>query len=365
MTRLEYLLILNSIQDIGFIRFNNLIKRFGSVQAVFKATRPQLEGVENIGPKIAERILSADKTGIISAEMELIDKYAVTVLSYYDKGYPENLKNIYDPPILLYVKGKLVPEDGYAIAIVGSRAASGYGITTAGRISCELAEKGITVVSGLAKGIDAAAHKGALKIKGRTVAVLGSGLAEVYPPQHKDLSEEISLNGAVISEFPMRLAPLKENFPRRNRIISGLSLGVVVVEASRNSGALITADFALEQGRELFAVPGQARARTSFGPNMLIRQGAKLVESADDVIEEIGDMLKGQLREKDEVKDGAYDLEDLEKKVFDAVSFEPKSVDEIVVNAGLGVREALSSFTKLELRGLVKRLDGALYVRKG
>ncbi len=367
MTDLEYLIALNSISDVGFIRFSNLMKRFGSPKDIFEASRAQLEAVDKIGPKIADGILSCDKEKTLGRELKLIDKYGVKAVSYLDEGYPGNLKEIYDPPVILYVKGDIVPEDKYAVAIVGSRNASRYGTQTAERLGYELAVRGFTVASGLARGVDASGHKGALMAKGRTLAVLGSGLAEIYPPEHLGMAEDIAKSGAVVSEFPMAMPPHKDNFPRRNRIISGLSLGVVVVEAAKNSGALITADFALEQGRELFAVPGQARAMTSFGTNALIRQGAKLVESADDIIEELGGVVKGHLKAAHK-KEGkpvlTAKLNGSEEKVFNATTEEPKSVDEIIEYAALAASEITGCLTRLELKGLVERLPGKLYVRK-
>lgn len=364
MTEKEYLIVLNCIPDIGFIRFNNLIKRFGTVKGIFSATRAELEKVDKIGPKIADGILNCDKEKTFKCELKLIDKYGVRVISCLDKDYPGNLKEIYDPPVILYVKGDIVPQDKYAVAIVGSRSASRYGAVTAERLGYELAARGFTVISGLARGIDASGHKGAMKAKGRTIGVLGSGLAEIYPPEHLDLAEWIAKDGAVVSEFPMAVPPYKDNFPRRNRIISGLSLGVVVVEAAKNSGALITADFALEQGRELFAVPGQARAAKSFGTNMLIRQGAKLVESADDIIEELDKVIKGHLKAEDKSAAPGPKLDGCEEKVFSAMTGEPKSVDDIVGDAALAANEILGCLTRLELKGLVEQRPGKLYVRK-
>ena len=366
MTELEYLLILNSVPDVGFVRINNLAERFGGIKGIFKASRAELEEVEKIGPKIADSIINCDKDKALDREMKLIEKYGVKLLAYFDADYPSNLKEIYDPPVLLYVKGTLSAEDKYSIGIVGSRHASRYGLQTAERLGCELAARGMTVVSGLARGIDASGHKGALKAKGRTIAVLGSGLANIYPEEHMGLAEDISKNGAVVSEFPMDTAPYKDNFPRRNRIISGLSLGVVVVEAAKNSGALITTDFALEQGRELFAVPGQARAATAAGTNMLIRQGAKLVESADDVIEELGDVIKGHMRterlgQPEHVPGG---LGRREEDVFVKLSETPVNIDEIVDGTGLPVAEVMHSLTKLELKGIISQLPGKSYVRK-
>lgn len=371
MTEKELLIVLNCIPDIGFIRFNNLIKRFGAVKDIFSATKAELEKVEQIGPKVSSAIINCDKDKALGREMKLVERCGAKVISYFDSGYPANLKEIYDPPIVLYVKGAFTDEDGYSIGIVGSRRASRYGLQTAQRLGCELAERGFTVVSGLARGIDAAGHKGALKAKGRTIAVLGSGLSNIYPEEHMKLADEIAKAGAVVSEFPMATEPYKDNFPRRNRIISGLSLGVIVVEAAKNSGALITTDFALEQGRELFAVPGQAQAATASGTNMLIRQGAKLVESADDVIEELGDMIKGRMKAAasegrgEKMSKTASALNRTEAKIFETLSDAPVSIDEIVDETELPVTEAMSCLTKLELKGIVARLPGKSYVRKG
>lgn len=374
MTDLECLMILNSIPEVGFIRFNNLIARFGSVKNIFTATQAELEEVEDIGPKIAGSILICKPGKELERELKLIKEHNVKVISYLDKEYPENLKQIYDPPIILYVKGNILPEDKFAFAIVGSRRASRYGLSTAERLGYELASRGFTIVSGLARGIDVAGHRGALKAKGRTLAVLGSGIADIYPPEHMELADEIARNGAVVSEFPMEMAPLKENFPRRNRLISGLSLGVVVVEAARNSGALITADFALEQGRELYAVPGQARAATAYGTNMLIRQGAKLVESADDIVEELKDNIKGQLdfkvgpKNEDETdvfeRASTLNLNEAEEKVLKAVKSEPTSIDDIVDASDLSASEILPCLTRLELKGLIEQLPGKSYLKK-
>lgn len=370
MTELEYLLALNSIPDVGFVRMNNLAKRFGGIKGIFGARRSELEEVEKIGPKIADAIINCDKEKALAREMELIERYGVNVVSYFDDSYPANLKEIYDPPVILYIKGELKEDDRYSVGIVGSRRASRYGLQTAERLGCELAARGITVVSGLARGIDAAGHRGALKAKGRTIAVLGSGLANIYPEEHTRLADEIARDGAVVSEFPMATGPHKDNFPRRNRIISGLSLGVIVVEAAKNSGALITTDFALEQGRELFAVPGQAQAATAAGTNMLIRQGAKLVESADDVIEELGDVIKGHMKAAARAAGGGKapkihdELNNSEGKIFGRLSGVPVSIDEIIDETELPVAEAMDCLTRLELKGIIAQLPGKSYVRK-
>lgn len=251
MTNLENLLTLNAIPELGSIRIKKLLECFGSAEKIFSVSLCALRRVEGISLKIAQDILRKKNKIDIEEELNLAKKNDIKIISIQDKDYPESLKNIYDPPIILYVKGTLLEKDNLAIAVVGSRRASIYGLTCAEKFALQLSELGITVISGMARGVDSASHRGALKAKGRTIAVLGSGLLNIYPAENKKLFEEISHNGAVISEFPLNTKPFAGNFPRRNRIISGLSLGVIVVEASRNSGALITADLALEQGREV------------------------------------------------------------------------------------------------------------------
>ncbi len=293
-----------------------------------------------------------------------------------DKEYPSNLRNIYDPPKVLYVKGGFDERDSIAVAIVGSRRASLYGLEMAETFGYEFASRGITVVSGMAIGIDSAAHRGALKAKGRTIAVMGSGHGNIYPPQNKELYEKIALTGAVVTEHEENVEPLPYNFPRRNRIISGLSLGVVVVEAARNSGALITANFAAEQGRTVFAVPGKVSSHTSAGTNELIKDGAALVQSVDDVIEELSikeiKSLNGEILNEAEGKIArmtkAYiynSLTDDEKKVLNALSDEPAYIDDITGSAGIDIGRASKALLALELKSLIKEVPGKQFIRKG
>lgn len=250
MTRFEALVSLNMVLDIGSIRLKKLLDFFGKPENILKAPTEKLMAVSGIGEKIAHKICSLQKQDL-DKEFRLAKKHSLKILTFEDKDYPENLKNISDPPIILYVKGELKPEDKLSFSIVGSRRASFYGLSNAQRFSADLSRKGFTIISGMAYGIDTYAHRGALKAGGRTIAVMGSGFNHIYPEENKELAEEISKSGAVISEFPISTLPLKQNFPRRNRVISGLSLGILVAEAAKNSGALITADFALEQGREV------------------------------------------------------------------------------------------------------------------
>jgi len=296
-------------------------------------------------------------------ESRLIKKENVKVITIKDEEYPANLKEIYSPPAALYVKGELKKEDKLSIAIVGSRHYSNYGRDTAQRLAGELAQLGITVVSGMARGIDTFAHNGALDSKGRTIAVLGSGLSNIYPPENKALVYKIAERGAVISEFPMATPPLAGNFPRRNRIISGLSLGTVVVEAAEKSGALITARCAYEQGREVFSVPGEVGRNNAFGTNQLIKDGAKLVETANDIIEELSVNIKDILKRKFTSLKSLPDLSEEELKIFQALTEEPLHIDDISINSMLPISKTSSILTALEIKGLVRKMPGNIFSR--
>lgn len=291
-----------------------------------------------------------------------------------DSGYPELLKNIHKPPKVLYVNGSFEKEDKIAVAIVGSRRASRYGLETSERLGYELALRGVTIVSGMARGIDSAAHKGALRAKGRTIAVMGSGHDYIYPPENKDLYKQIAQSGAVVSEFENDIAPLAQNFPIRNRIISGLGLGLVVVEAAKNSGALITADFALEQGREIFAVPGNVSSLTSAGAHDLINDGAKLVQTADDIIEELSlheiEPLSGKDKASKDLsiskKTKAYiynSLTEDERKIYKVLSGEPLYIDDVVKESGVEITKASKVLLNLEIKKIIKVLPGKQIVR--
>jgi DNA processing protein len=368
MTRLEALIGLNMVCDIGSIRLNKLLRFFHQPENILKAPVDKLNAVSGIGEKIAHEITSLRKEDI-DKEFSLTKKLGLKILTPQDAGYPENLKNIPDPPIVLYVKGQIEEKDKFSIAIVGSRRASFYGLSCAERFAYELSEKGFTIVSGMARGIDTYAHKGALKAGGRTLAVMGGGFQHIYPPENKNLLEEISENGAVISEFPIEAEPLKQNFPRRNRVISGLSLGVLVVEAARNSGALITADFALEQGRDVFALPGKVDSGNSFGTNGLIQQGAKLVSCADDIIEEFN--LSTTIKVKrpgpkeilslDSTKNERL-LEE-ESLLYNLISNQPLPLDEIAEKTNTSIPRISGLLLKLQMRKLIKELPGKQFVR--
>ncbi len=364
MTELEAKILLNLIPDITSIRFKKLLDYFKTAEEVFRASPQELERVCGLNNQAIKKINSIDKDNILKKELELIEKQNIRVLSIDDSDYPVLLREIHDPAPILYVKGNL-EKDSLKIAIVGSRQASMYGLKMAEKFAYELASYGITIVSGMARGIDSAAHRGALKAKGRTIAVLGSGLSCIYPPENKGLFEQISNSGAVISEFPMLTKPLSYNFPRRNRIISGLSLGVLVVEAAKRSGALITVSCALEQGREVFVIPGKADSPTSFGTNQLIKEGAKLVDDASEIIQELNLNLSTNLKtfHKQDLNLN-INLDDKERKVLDSVSDEPVVFEKILENTGLATPELLSCLTRLELRGIVNQLPGKRFIKK-
>ncbi|MEX2559999.1 MAG: DNA-processing protein DprA, partial [Pirellulales bacterium] len=282
-----------------------------------------------------------------------------------DGEYPRLLREIHDPPAVLYVKGRIAPADALAVAIVGSRHGTHYGIAQAERLASSLAHAGLTIVSGLARGIDAAAHRGALAAGGRTLAVLGSGILNVYPPEHQPLAVEVINSGALISEMPVHSAPSSASFPQRNRLISGLSLGVIVVEASDRSGALITARHAMEQGREVFAVPGRVDSRLSHGCHRLIRDGAKLVETADDVLEELGPLVEAAERTDGRAIHHPAELllNPLEQQVLDAIRVDPTPIDEVISTSRLAAPQVLATISVLEMRRLVRRVSGTLVLR--
>jgi DNA processing protein len=295
-------------------------------------------------------------------------------ISINDAEYPKILKKIHSPPKALYINGSFKEEDDFAVAIVGSRRASRYGIEMGEKLGYDLALRGVTVVSGMARGIDSAAHRGALTAKGRTIAVMGSGHGHIYPPENKELYKKIAESGAVMSEFENDVSPLPRNFPIRNRIISGLALGIVIVEAAKNSGALITADFALEQGREVFAVPGRISSITSEGTHELIKDGAKLVQGVEDIMEELSlreiEPMAGKERdikeEKISKKTARYvynSLTDDERKVYKILSDEPSYIDDVVRESGIESRLASKVLLALELKRLIKELPGKQFIK--
>lgn len=365
--RIKDWIALATVEGIGPKRFINLINYLGDPKQVLSAPLDKLSEIPDIGKETARNIKSKVKWKTVDEQMKLFEKYSrqkdhqIKFITCKDSDYPENLKSIYDPPPFLFVRGELKDEDKRALAIVGTRRASAYGKNVAEKLSSELVGRGVTIVSGLARGIDSIGHLNALKSKGRTIAVFGSGLDIIYPREHLRLAQRITENGALISEFPLGTKPLAENFPKRNRLISGLSLGVIVIEAPKRSGALLTAECALDQGREVFAVPGNIGSKKSEGTNALIKKGAALVTSVDDVLNE----LKGVLNfpsEKEKTK-METDLSGDEKKVFSFLSMEPNHIDKIAKNSNFKIPHLLSVLLSLELKGLVKQLSGKMFVR--
>lgn len=362
MTQLEALVSLNLTLDIAGIRLKRLLEVFGTPQNILNAPQDRLLRVEGIGEKIAGKIRALKKEDL-DKELKSARGLGLEILTLDDEGYPGNLKDIPDPPIVLYVKGKLKPEDKFSIAVVGSRRASLYGLNNAKKFASDLCSQGFSIVSGMARGIDTHAHRGALKAGGRTIAVIGSGLHKVYPQENRGLAEEISQSGAVISEFPLDTEPFKSNFPRRNRVISGLSLGVLVVEAARNSGALITADFALEQGREVFALPGKVDSPTSFGANGLIKQGAKLVSCIEDITEEFLQPVAAPKKESIPGIDASGLLEERENLVYANIAKESIQLDELSQKTNLAIPEISDILLRLQMKHLVRQLPGKQFVR--
>ena len=370
---------LNMTPGIGPRAAAKLLERFGSAEAVYNATRAELEQLR-LQPETVDGIIARDLLSRAEAEITLVRKLGGEMLLLDDGVYPSSLREIYDPPIVLYVKGAWSEcLDQPCIGVVGSRKCSTYGQNAAIMLARDLAQRGVTVVSGLARGIDSAAHRGALEAGGRTVAVLGTGIDEVYPRDHKQLAAEIlDCGGALISQFPLGTPPVSENFPYRNRIISGLSLGVVVVEAAENSGSLITARLAMEQNREVFAVPGNITSRNSFGTNYLIKgAGAKLVQQWQDIATELQPQIAATLLpppidvKKEETSIArrlSFIPEGLsapETSVFKLLTPDsPAHVDWLSDKSKLPISELTSALLSLEIRDLIRALPGRCFVRK-
>jgi len=362
---------------VGPVTFAKLIKQFGSADRALGASVSELAKIDGIGFKTAERIAATRGKFDVSAELELAEKLDIWIINLDDKRYPPALKQIYDPPPVLYIKGSLTREDNLAISIVGSRQCSLYGQEQSSRLAHFLSSAGFTICSGMARGIDSAAHQGALSAGGRTIAVQGCGLASVFPPENKKLFELIAESGACISELPLGYEPLSENFPPRNRIIAGLSLGTIVVEAGLHSGALITARAALENNREVMAVPGKIDSPLSKGAHQLIKQGAKLIESVEDVMEGLG-YIGEQLEEHvsmaaekaaQSVETPLFDIKTLklsgsEKKIYECLDKEPSHIEEIIAETDLEAGSVNAGLVSLRLKGLIKQLPGSLFVKR-
>lgn len=355
-------LALSGVPGVGDRLFRLLVDAFGSAGAVLAADGARLRAVEGVGPAVVSAIAASCDRGAAQREARRVSEAGFFLLPYGDSSYPSPLARIHDPPAVLYVAGELLPGDAAAVAIVGSRRASTQGVRFARRLARELAGEGVTVVSGLAEGIDAAAHTGALEAAGRTIGVFGSGLDVLYPPRNAALANAVRANGAWLSELPLGSEPLAHHFPRRNRVISGLSLGVVVVEAAEKSGSLITALSALDQGREVFAVPGPPGSYNSRGAHRLLRMGAKLVEGAADVLEELP--LGVQALATPRPPQASDRVPPALQGLWACIEEAPLHIDEVAQRAGLTAPEASASLMELCLEGLVEELPGKFYARR-
>lgn len=356
---------LNLVPGVGPRTYQLLLDRFETPSAILAASIPELQQVSNVGPKLAMSIVTHGTEQAAREELRRIRAAGVSILVRDREGYPPALSRIPDPPTVLYCQGEMRQSDQLAVAIVGSRHCTAYGRQQANRLAQALARAGITVVSGLARGIDAEAHKGALEAGGRTIAVCATGLNTVYPPEHVELADLIKKQGCLLTESPMDQTPKSGLFPQRNRIISGLSLGVVLIEAGRNSGALHTARHAMEQNRDVFALPGRVDSEASLGCLDLIRDGATLIRGVDDVLQALGPLVAPVQRSTSETvrKPAELQLSDQERLILNLVSAEPAPIDEVVRQAGIETSRVLSTLTVLEMRRLVKRLPGGFVAR--
>jgi DNA processing protein len=358
MDPLAYWIGFNRVCGIGPARLRALLDYYGTVEAAWSAPADGLREVGLDRRSLANLVQSRSELDL-SAELEKLKKAGVQALTWEDDAYPQRLRMIGDPPIVLYVKGELRPSDDWAVGMVGTRHPSTYGREAARTLAADLARSGVTIVSGLARGIDGQAHRAALEAGGRTIAVLGSGVDVIYPWENLKLAQDIIAQGALVSEYPLGTQPEASNFPPRNRIISGLSRGVVVVEAGEQSGALITADFAAEQGRDVFAVPGSIFHRSSVGTNRLIRDGAAPVLSANDVLETLNMTSVAQHVEAQML----LPADETEARLFDLLSDDPVHVDEIGRAAELPIAQVSSTLALMELKGLVHQVGGMNYTR--
>ncbi len=349
-------LALRMVRGVGSVVYRSLLRELGDPAAVLAAGARRLEAV-GVRPEVARAIAAFDGWEAVESQLRRLERSRARLLTWVDESYPASLQEIHDPPPFLFLFGDLLPEDQVAVAVVGSRSPSPYGRQMTRALCAGLARLGITVVSGLARGIDAEAHQATLRGGGRTIAILGSGIDVVYPGEHHGLFRAIAQNGAVMTEYLMGVTPEAENFPSRNRIISGLSLGTLVVEATERSGSLITAQYALEQGREVFAVPGPVGAR-SRGPHQLIKQGAKLSERVEDVVEEIAPQLLPRVRRADLP---LAEPTELERQVLEQLSEEPTHVDSIIGRSGLAAPQILGALSSLEVKGWVRQQPGKLF----
>lgn len=362
----EALVALNLVEHVGPVRVRQLLDHFGDAPAILGASKQQLLRVRGIGDDTAESIARWEATVDLAGELKRISDFGCHVVIQADAEYPELLRQIYDPPIVLYVKGALEAKDKNGVSMVGSRMTTHYGIEVARKLAYQLAYIGVTVVSGGARGIDTAAHQGALSGKGRTIVVLGTGINIVFPPENRELFERIAASGAVVTQYPFNRNADKQSFAIRNRIVAGMTLGTVVVEANLTSGALITANFATEYGRQVFAVPGRIDSPRSKGCHELIKKGAKLCEGAEDILSEFEYLFPPSNRPPAPNETGvlpALELSDSEQKVFGTLDHEEIGIDEVIRKSGLPSSAVSVALLSLEMKRLVKQLPGKMFIK--
>lgn len=351
------------IPGLGNIAIKKLLYRFNEPERIFLATQAELSEVDGIREDIARSIFEKRYSGDPEKELRKAEAHGARILTYSDPEYPSLLKEIHDPPMVLYLKGNDIPDNRTFIAVVGSRNSTSYGQKAAEKIGQGLARRGLGVVSGMARGIDSSSHWGCLDGKGFTIAVLGTGIDILYPPSNRRLYDQIAEKGTIMSEFPMGAPPVPNNFPMRNRIISGLCRATVIVEATKNSGSLITASLALEQGREIFAVPGSINSFKSTGCHFLIKQGAGLIENADDILEALG-MNYPSVPKTDTFREMPPDpMDDVESTLYNIIGDYPVHIDQIAREGNMAPGEVSSLLMKMELKGLIRQLPGKMFVR--
>lgn len=362
MTSQQALMVLNAIPGLGASGIKKLMAVFGNANQILQKNYEELLE-QGLASSLVTNIVHFPKDKFLEGEYNHLRQKGAQVITIVDEDYPSCLKEIPSAPIVLYIRGKRQMLSSLGIAMVGSRQASFYGMKMAESFARAFAQAGITVISGLARGIDTASHQGCLKAQGATMAVLGCGLNHIYPKENALLLEDIAAKGLLVSEFPMDTAPLMYNFPRRNRIISGLSLATVIIEASPKSGALITADCALEQGRDVFAVPGNIDSVLSEGTNRLIKDGAKIALSAQEVLEELGLEIQAQLEQGKSQEKPRVNLSVEEYKVYEVIDHQPNHIDIIATRCGQEIGLLMSQMLNLELKGVIKQLPGQYYIR--
>lgn len=357
--QLKYWIAFSRIPGIGRARFKLLEESFGSLQDAWMAGDAQLQAA-GLDKRTTQSIVTRRPKVDPDAEIQHLIEKDVQAITWHDASYPPRLKEIYDLPPVLYVKGQLIPGDERSVSIVGTRKVSAYGRQIGHRLTYDLARAGVTIVSGLARGVDGIAHRAALDAGQRTIAVLGSGVDIIYPGEHRELAEQILENGAIVSEHPVGTKPDARNFPRRNRIIAGMTLGTVVVEAPEKSGALLTANHAINENREVFAVPGDVTRPNSQGNNRLIKEsGAKLVTDYKDILEELNLSSVGQQIEMTAL----FPEDESQSQVLRYVTYDPIHIDEVIRASGMGISEVSSTLTMMELKGLIKQVGGMNYIR--